>query len=75
MIEFNGDQYVRASEIARRLKISHVTCCDNVLPELTQCHLPGRKSTFYRLTEVEELSQVRVVEKQSLTLVKKVANG
>jgi hypothetical protein len=37
--------------------------------------LPGRKRPVYKQTEVEELSQVRIVEKQSqpLTLMRKVA--
>ncbi len=64
MIEYNAEKYVSASEVARSFKISHRTCSINVLPTLTECHLPGRKHAVYRLTEVEALSQVRIVEKQ-----------
>ena len=72
LIEYNGEQYVTASEVAKRLKISHVTCSANVVPTLTMCYLPGRRRPVYRQSEVEELSQVRTVEKQvqPLTIVK-----
>jgi hypothetical protein len=72
LIEFDGKQYVTVSEVAKRMKISHGTCKSNVLPVLTDCYLPGRKRPVYELAEVEQLSQVRIVEKQvhPLTLVK-----
>ncbi len=75
MITFNEEKYVSASEVAKRLQIAQGTCKSNVLPTLTECHLPGRKRAVYRLAEVEALSQVRVVEKQAqlLTLIRKVA--
>jgi hypothetical protein len=74
LIEYGEGKYATASEIAQRLHISLGTCKNNVLPLLTACYLPGRRRPVYRLTEVEELSQVRVVEKQRpLTLIKKVA--
>jgi hypothetical protein len=75
LITFNEEQYISIAEVAKRLQVAHGTCKSNVLPLLTECHLPGRKRPVYKLTEVEELSQVRVVERQPqpLTLVKKVA--
>ncbi len=75
MIEYNDSQYVTASEVAQRFKISYSTCKSNVLPVLTEYYLPGRRRPAYKLVEVEELSQVRVVEKQTqpLTLIRKVA--
>ena len=75
MITFNEEQYISISEVAKQLQIAHGTCKSNVLPLLTECHLPGRKRPVYKQSEVEELSQVRVVEKQSqpLTLIRKVA--
>jgi len=75
LIEFDSKKYVTVSEVARRLQISHGTCKSNVLPTLTACYLPGRKHALYKLSEVEQLSQVRVVERQPqpLTLVRKVA--
>ena len=75
MIEFDGEKYVTVSEVARRFKISYSTCSTNIVPLLTACYLPGRRRTVYKQSEVEELAQVRIVEKQihPLTLVKKVA--
>ncbi len=75
MIEYGAEEYVSASEVAKRLKIAQSTCKSNVLPTLTACYLPGRKRAVYRLSEVEELSQVRVVEREAppLMLVKKAA--
>jgi len=75
LITFNEEKYITISEVAKRLQIAHGTCKSNVLPLLTECHLPGRKRPVYKLAEVEALAQVRVVEKQSqpLTLIRKVA--
>ena len=75
MIEYNEETYVSASEVAKRLQISQGTCYNNVLPTLTGYSLPGRKYTVYRLSDVEALAQVHVVEKQppTLTLARKVA--
>jgi hypothetical protein len=73
LIEFNEEKYVSASEVAKRLKIAQGTCKSNVLPLLTAYHLPGRKHAAYRLAEVEALSQVRIVEKQPLMLIREVA--
>jgi PadR family transcriptional regulator AphA len=64
LITFNKERYVTASEVAKRLQIARSTCYNNVLPLLTACYLPGRKHPVYRQSEVEELSQVRTVEKQ-----------
>ena len=72
LIEYENEKYVSASEVARRLKISRGMCKGNILPMLTECYLPGRKSILYKQSEVEELSHVRTVEKriQPLSLVK-----
>lgn len=72
MIEYDGEKYITATEVARRLKISLVTCSANVVPTLTACYLPGRRRSVYKLSDVEQFSQVRIVEKQvqPLTLVK-----
>lgn len=76
MITFNEEKYVSASEVAKSLKIAQGTCKANVLPLLTEYRLPGRKWAVYKQTEVAQLSQVLVVEKQvqPLTLVKEVAS-
>jgi hypothetical protein len=76
LIEYNEEQYVTASEVAKRLGISRGTCCNNVLPSLTEYYLPGRKRPVYKQSEVEELSQVRAVEKQvqPLALVREAAS-
>jgi hypothetical protein len=72
LITFNEEKYVTASEVAQRLQIARGTCKSNVLPLLTACYLPGRKNALYKLSEVEKLAQVRVVEKQPqpLTLMR-----
>ncbi len=71
MITFNEEQYISISEVAKQLQIAHGTCKSNVLPLLTAYYLPGRKRPVYKQSEVEELSQVCIVEKhvQPLTLV------
>jgi translation elongation factor EF-Tu-like GTPase len=76
LITFNEEKYVTASEVAQRLQIAYGTCKSNVLPLLTEYHLPGRKRPVYKQSEVEELSQVRTVEKQvqPLVLVREVAS-
>ncbi len=75
MIEYSSEIYVTATEVARCFRISYGTCKSNILPLLAECYLPGRRRPVYRQSEVEELSQVRVVEKQAqpLTLIRKVA--
>ncbi len=75
MIEYNGEAYVTATEVARRFKISRGTCYNNILQHMQECYLPGRKNALYRLSEVEQFSLVRVVEKkpQSLAVVRREA--
>ena len=63
MIEYKGEQYLSASEIAQRFNISWGTCSSNLLPQMQACHLPGRKRALYRLSDVEQFSQVRLVVK------------
>jgi hypothetical protein len=63
MIEYDGETYVTATEIARQFRISRGTCSTNVLPQMQACHLPGRKRALYRLSDVEHFSQVRTVAK------------
>lgn len=76
MIEYDGEKYLMVSEVARRLQISYSTCKNNVLSMLTAYHLPGRRRPVYKQSEVEQLSQVRIVEKQvqPLALVKEAAS-
>ena len=61
MIEYNGDKYVTATEVARRFQISRGTCYSNILQYLQACYLPGRKNALYRLSDVERFSEVRIV--------------
>jgi hypothetical protein len=72
LIEFDGEKYMTATEVARRLEISYCMCSANVVPTLTTCYLPGRRRPVYKQSDVEQFSQVRIVEKQvqPLTLVK-----
>ncbi len=70
MIEYEGEQYVTVTEVARRFSISRGTCYSNILQHLQAYRLPGRKNALYKVSDVEQFSQVRVVEKKtSLTLV------
>ena len=64
MIEYEGEQYVTVTEVARRFSISRGTCYSNILQHLQECYLPGRKNALYKLSDVEQFSQVRVVEKK-----------
>lgn len=61
MIEYNGEYYVTATEVARRFKISRGTCQNNVLRYVEACYLPGRKNALYRQSEVERFAEVRAV--------------
>jgi len=76
VIEYNQEQYMSISEVAKQLQIAYGTCKSNVLPLLTSCYLPGRKRPVYKQSEVEALSQVRTVERQvqPLALVREVAS-
>ena len=76
MIDYEGEQYVTASEVARRFNIARGTCYNNILCHMQECYLPGRKNALYRLSDVEQHAQVRVVEKmpQPLTLVSEYRN-
>jgi hypothetical protein len=77
LVEYDGETYVVAAEVARRFRISPGTCRNNVLPHLEACYLPGRKYPFYRLSEVKQLSEVRVerkvVEKRPVVLQRSVS--
>src|SRR6266702_681059 len=68
LIEYDGETYLTASEVAKRFKISRGTCYSNILKQMQECYLPGRKHALYRLSEVEQVSQVRIVEKELVAL-------
>ena len=61
MIEYDGEKYVTATEVARRFNISRGTCYNNILRYVEACYLPGRKNALYRQSEVERFSEIRVV--------------
>jgi hypothetical protein len=63
LINYDGERYLTANEVAKRFNLSWGTCSSNLLPQMQECHLPGRKRVFYRLSDVEQFSQVRVIEK------------
>jgi len=71
VIEYEGEHYATATEVARRFHISRGTCYSNILQHLQACYLPGRKNALYRLSDVEQFSQVRIVARhlQPLTMV------
>jgi hypothetical protein len=72
VIEYNGEAYVTATEVAKRFRISWETCRNNMLPHLEACFLPGRRRTFYRLSDIEQFSEVRV-EKKPVVLQRSVS--
>ena len=61
VIEYGGETFLSASDVARRFKISRGTCYSNILMHLHECYLPGRKNAMFRQSEVEQFSEVRVV--------------
>ena len=61
LIEYEGETYLTVTEVAQRFKISRGTCYNNLLHYVKGCYLPGRKNALYPLSEVERLSEVRVV--------------
>lgn len=61
MIEYNGETYLTATEVAQRFNVSRGTCYHNLLPQMQACYLPGRKHPLYRQSEVEQFSEVRTV--------------
>jgi len=61
VIEYEGETYLTATEVARRFNVSRGTCHNNLLQHLQACYLPGRKSALYRQSEVKQFSEVRVV--------------
>ena len=63
MIEYDGEHYLTANEVAKRFHLSWGTCSSNLLPQMQPCHLPGRKRVFYRLADLEQVSHVRLVAK------------
>ena len=61
LIEYGGEQYLTATEVAKRFNVSRGTCYSNILKHLKVCYLPGRKNALYQLSEVKCFSEVRVV--------------
>jgi hypothetical protein len=61
LIEYNGETYLTATEVAKRFKISRGTCYNNLLQHVKGFYLSGRKNALYQLSEVERFSEVRVV--------------
>ncbi len=73
MIDYDGEQYLTVSEVARRFRISRGTCYSNILRHMKACYLPGRKNALYHRAEVEQFSEVRVVvaRQQSVSIAAK----
>jgi len=61
LIEYGGETYLTATEVARRFNVSRGTCYNNLLRHVKECYLPGRKNALYRQSEVEQFSEVRIV--------------
>lgn len=64
MIEYEGETYLTAGDVAKRFNVSRGTCSHNLLSQVQACYLPGRKHAFYRQSDIEQLSIVRTVAQQ-----------
>jgi hypothetical protein len=64
MIEYNGETYLTAADVAKRFNVSRGACQQNLLSQVHACYLPGRKHAFYRQSDVEQFSEVRTVARQ-----------
>ena len=64
MIEYDGETYLTASDVAKRFNVSRGTCNTNILRFAQACYLPGRKHAFYRQSDVEQFAGVRFVVHQ-----------
>jgi hypothetical protein len=60
MIEYDGEHYLTANEVAKRFHLSWGTCATNLLSHMQACHLPGRKRVFYCLSDVDQFAPVRL---------------
>jgi predicted DNA-binding protein YlxM (UPF0122 family) len=72
VIEYNGEAYLTATEIAKQFKVSRGTCYNNILRHVHECYLPGRKKALYRQSEIEQFSEVRIADRNSATFVEEV---
>lgn len=61
MVEYGGETYLTTTEVAKRFNISRGTCYSNILQYMKACYLPGRRNALYRQSEIEQLSEVRIV--------------
>jgi len=64
LITYDRVDYITATEVAEMLQISRGTCKSNVLPLLTEYYLPGRKRAVYRLMDLADVLEVRIVERK-----------
>ena len=64
MIEYEGETYLTAGDVAKRFQLSRRTCYQNLLSQVQACYLPGRKHAFYRQSDVEQFAEVRIVARQ-----------
>lgn len=64
MIEYEGEMYLTAGDVAKRFNVSRGTCSQNLLSQVQACYLPGRKHAFYRESDVKQFSEVRTVVRQ-----------
>ena len=68
LIECDEEKYMIVLEAANRLNISCGTCYSNMPTALTARCFPRGRRPVHKQPEVEELSQVRVAEKQAQPL-------
>ncbi len=60
MIEYDGEMYVTASEVARQFHISRGTCYNNLLRQVEKYYLPGRKHALYRQADLAPFAVIRM---------------
>lgn len=60
VLDYDGESYLTATEVAQRFMISRSTCYANVLCHVAKCYLPGRKNALYKQSEVEQFARVRI---------------
>ncbi len=62
VIEQDGEQYMHATAIAKRLGISRPLFYVNIIKLLDAQYLSGRKTKYYKVTQVEQQCKVNIMQ-------------
>ena len=60
MIEHDGEQYMHATAIARKLGISRPLFYVNIIHLLDPQYLSGRKTKYYKVSQLEQKCKVTI---------------